>query len=231
MTCLGNHDFWWDGHDLNNTTRYYCSNWPYWMYTYSSGITLDQACNTDFDQTYDEDDAYYAFDYGIVHLISLSTYPTLGAPDQSASLNVGLPQYTWLENDLQQNTKPWTIVFCHIPFYDGGGAHNLPAIASCEPLFQEYGVDAVLQGHEHAYIRINVDKGTGNEIPYITLGCGGVEPETNAHNLADCYAEKLHFARFDVTNTDSLHVLVTEKHLNIPGNIDNFYIKNRPKKP
>ena len=87
----------------------------------------------------------------------------------------------------------------------------------------------MLQGHQHCYVRINVDKGTPNEIPYITLGGGGVAPVHNAHNLADCYAEKYHFARFDITNNDSAHVFITEKHLNQPGNIEKFYIKNRPK--
>jgi len=78
-------------------------------------------------------------------------------------------------------------------------------------------------------VRINVNKGTPNEIPYITLGCGGVKPETNAHEFADCYAEKYHFARFDITNNDSIQVFITEKYLNQPGNIEKFFIKNRPK--
>jgi len=50
-----------------------------------------------------------------------------------------------------------------------------------------------------------------------------------SHEYADCYAEKNVFPRFDITNNDSLHVFITEKNLNQPGNIEKIYIKNRPK--
>lgn len=226
LTTLGNHDYQWNGHSDKNSARFYMTNWPYWMYTYTNQITLEKLCD-DQNYTPDPGSIYYSCNYGPAHFISLSTYPA-DDNDQSQQLGVGSKQYLWLENDLKNNTRPWVFVFCHIPFYDGAGAHNHPAIQSCEPLFQKYGVDAVLQGHEHSYIRINVDKGTPNEIPYLTLGVGGVAPEHNAHQLADCYAEKYHFARFDITNNDSLHVFITEKHLNQPGNIEKFYIKNRP---
>jgi hypothetical protein len=227
LTTLGNHDFMWDGHSDKNSARFYMTNWPYWMYTYTNQITLEELCDNQ-DIIVDESFIYYSFDYGPAHFISLDTYSTDGN-DQTFGLAPGHHQVEWLENDLKNNNKPWTFVFCHIPFYDGGGAYNHKAIEGCEPLFQKYGVDAVLQGHQHCYVRINVDKGTPNEIPYITLGGGGVAPEHNANNLADFYAEKYHFARFDITNNDSIHVFITEKHLHQPGNIEKFYIKNRPK--
>jgi hypothetical protein len=229
MTTLGNHDFVWDGHSDKNSARFYLTNWPYWMYTYTNQYTLQDICdNQDF--VPNERLIYYSFNYGPAHFISLSTYPAYEDQSQSFDTTGFLnSQYLWLKNDLINNAKSWTFVFCHIPFYDGGGAYNRTAIKSCEPLFQKYGVDAVLQGHQHCYVRINVDKGTPNEIPYITLGGGGVAPEPNAHSLADCYAEKYHFARFDITNNDSAQVFITEKHLHIEGNIEKFYIKNRPK--
>jgi len=227
LAAIGNHDYMWDGSNDKNSTRFYMTNWPYWMYSYTNQITLKKLCD-DQDYAPEPDSVYYSFDYGPAHFISLSTYPA-DANDQSQKLNVGSNQYNWLENDLKNNNKTWTFVYCHIPFYDGGGAYNHKAIQSCEPLFHKYGVDAVLQGHEHCYVRINVNKGTPNEIPYITLGCGGVKPETNAHEFADCYAEKYHFARFDITNNDSIQVFITEKYLNQPGNIEKFFIKNRPK--
>ena len=227
LACIGNHDFEWEGnHD--DDTRYYFSNWPYRMYRNSTKITLDDVCNVWYPHQYNPELAYYSCDYGPVHFISLSTFPANN--DQSTKFGTDSDQYKWLKKDLENNNKPWTIVFTHIPFYAGKGAHNHSAISTCEPLFQQYGVDAVLQGHLHAYIRINADKGTTDEIPYLTLGRGGVTVEHCNHDSAECYSEQLHFARFEVTNNDSLHVLVTEKHLHIAGNIDNFYINNRPKK-
>ena len=228
LVSLGNHDFAHDGHPEHNNNRYYFSNWPYYMYNYSCGvINLGDICDSNWEYSKDYEKAYYSCNYGPVHFICISTYPTDGN-DQSTSLDVGDPQYNWLEDDLQNNNKSWTVVFCHIPFYDGGGAYNHRGITSCEPLFELYGVDAVLQGHQHCYARINTKKGTENEIPYVTLGGGGVAPCGNASSHADCYAEKLHFARFDIKDEDFMHVYVTEpgQHL---GSIEEFVIPNRPK--
>ena len=86
-----------------------------------------------------------------------------------------------------------------------------------------------MQGHQHSYIRINVDKGTDNEIPYLTLGGGGVKPDNLDHPDADVYAAKLHFAKFRVYNDEKMRVWITEPEQGTLGNIDDFYIYNRPK--
>ena len=160
------------------------------------------------------------------HFISLNTYAT---PFETTNR-----QYIWLENDLKNNDKPWTVVFFHEPMYNGKGINhpcNQSLADTFSPLFKKYGVDIVLQGHQHVYTRVTIDKGTKDEIPYLILGRGGVSVECSyKHPLADAYSEVIHFARFDVTsNRDSMHVLVTEKHWNNPGDVDNFYFKNRPK--
>lgn len=225
MGTLGNHDFAYDGHTDKTTSRYYVSNWPYKMYNNSTGLSLGDACKVGADDHISE--CYYSFDYGIVHFISLNTYTGLYTTDSK--------QYKWLENDLISNNKPWTVVFFHEPMYNGKGKNhpcNQPLADGFSPLFKKYGVDIVLQGHQHVYTRVTIDKGTEDEIPYLILGRGGTDnAEHYDHWAADAYSEVVHFARFDVTsNIDSMHVLVTEKHFNNSGDVDDFYFKNRPKK-
>ena len=228
MVALGNHDFWQDGHTKNNNMRYFYTNWPYQMYP--DELSLGDACN-DQDWTYKKKygKLYYSFDYGSVHFIALTNYPTEGddTTDISECLDVGSEQYKWLESDLKKNTKPWTFVYFHIPFYNGIGSRDTRGAAACVPLFEKYGVDAVLQGHLHSYIRINKNKGTPNEIPYITLGGGGSDLSNENGSYADCIAKLFHFARFDVK--DSAYIRVTV-HRNVDKNfIEEFVIPNRQK--
>jgi len=90
---------------------------------------------------------YYSFDYSNAHFVSLEV--TLGdvAPN-SAML-------TWLAADLAATSKQWKIVFFHVPMYSNLGAHgDDPTIAAAlGPIFDMYGVDLVLQGHNHYYTR------------------------------------------------------------------------------
>ena len=74
----------------------------------------------------------------------------------------------WLEHDLANTDKEWIFVFTHVPLVDGKRRYNITAYDACEPLFQLYGVDAVLQGHFHFYMRRYYWG-----IPYFILGGGG----------------------------------------------------------
>ena len=69
-------------------------------------------------------------------------------------------QVKWIEEVLTQNTKKWIIVFMHHPVYSSGwGRDNRRLRTALKPIFQKYGVDLVLQGHDHTYAR------GGNNIP------------------------------------------------------------------
>ncbi|HEX5921995.1 MAG TPA: metallophosphoesterase [Nitrososphaeraceae archaeon] len=106
------------------------------------------------------DKLYYSFDYKRVHFIVMSTL---------SEFDVNSDQYKFIEKDLKaasenENTD-WIVVTNYGPFYTSPSAH--PAKNDIRniyhPLFDRYGVDLVLNGHNHNYQRtypltFNVDK-------------------------------------------------------------------------
>ncbi|CAD7086846.1 unnamed protein product [Hermetia illucens] len=114
----------------------------------------------------------YSFNLGPVHFISFST-------EVYYFMNYGIKalvnQYTWLEEDLKEATKPenrklrpWIVTFGHRPMYcsnDNGDdcSHfetlvrvGLPFLHlfGLEDLFYKYGVDVEIWAHEHSYERL-----------------------------------------------------------------------------
>lgn len=63
-------------------------------------------------------------------------------------------QAEWLRNVLEENEQPWTIVTYHHPMYSSGNGRDNPHLRKLwQPLFDEFGVDLALQGHDHTYAR------------------------------------------------------------------------------
>ena len=96
-------------------------------------------------------EAYYSFDYGNIHFISLESFET----DRSAPG----PMMTWLRNDLAATTQPWIIAFWHHPPYSKGSHNSDADVESVQmrqnalPILEAAGVDLVLTGHSHSYER------------------------------------------------------------------------------
>jgi len=113
---------------------------------------------------------YYSFNYANAHFIVLDTY----SPYSSGSA-----QYNWLVNDLTaRQSKKWLIVAFHTPPYSSsthGSALNVRN-ALC-PLFTQYGVAVVFNGHDHDYERSYV-----NGVYYIVTGGGGAPLYANRYN-------------------------------------------------
>ena len=93
---------------------------------------------------------HYSFDKNHVHFVAIDTESGYG-PTSS--------QYKYIDQDLQAASKntdvDWIVVFLHEPMYTSPSHHD--ALASLRdtyhPLFDKYGVDLVLQGHNHNYQR------------------------------------------------------------------------------
>lgn len=71
-------------------------------------------------------------------------------------------QARWMEPLLRDNPNRWTVVTFHHPMFSTrAGRDNPPLREHWKPLFDRYGVDLVLQGHDHAYGRgANVAEGS-----------------------------------------------------------------------
>ncbi|MDP3951664.1 metallophosphoesterase family protein, partial [Microbacterium sp.] len=65
-------------------------------------------------------------------------------------------QADWLTGVLSDNPNTWTVVLFHHPVYSlDEGRNNLGIRTVWGPILEEYNVDLVLQGHDHAYGRGN----------------------------------------------------------------------------
>jgi 3',5'-cyclic AMP phosphodiesterase CpdA len=63
-------------------------------------------------------------------------------------------QAIWLKKVLKKNKNRWTVVGIHQGFYPCGWERDYPLYRELFiPLFEKYGVQLVLQGHDHSYTR------------------------------------------------------------------------------
>lgn len=75
---------------------------------------------------------------------------------------VAIEQARWLDALLANNDSRWVIVSHHHPIYSVSLGRDNPFLrAHWKPVYDKYGVDLVLQGHDHTYGRgDNVGEGT-----------------------------------------------------------------------
>lgn len=69
-------------------------------------------------------------------------------------------QRSWLKRQLEASTAKWKIVVLHHPLFSIKGNNNLIQRWMFDDLIEDYGVDLVLQGHEHAYARMTREGAT-----------------------------------------------------------------------
>ncbi|MGO4541500.1 metallophosphoesterase [Paenibacillus sp. 2TAB19] len=80
----------------------------------------------------------YSFDYGLVHFVMLNSESNRKA------------QTEWLQDDLAATDKKWIVASIHQGPY---GGNSYKKTLDWAEVFDEYGVDLVLQGHNHEYSR------------------------------------------------------------------------------
>ncbi|KAB8317461.1 metallophosphoesterase [Tolypothrix campylonemoides VB511288] len=104
-------------------------------------------------------------------------------------------QLKWLEQELSASNAPWKVVFGHHPVYASGVYGSNPAfIKSFTPLFQKYGVQLYINGHEHHYERTRSLNGT----TYLICGGGAGTRPVGRSEWTEYSAEKLSFAAYEV---------------------------------
>ncbi len=102
------------------------------------------------------------------HLVSLNS---------NLDGSAGSAQYTWLQQDLANNTQPCTLVYFHHPLFNIGPEPVPARFTAVWPLLAQHGVDLVLNGHDHDYQRWVPMDGNGNADPSgpteFVVGTGG----------------------------------------------------------
>lgn len=94
-----------------------------------------------------EETAYYSDVQG-VRFISINSYRVEESDEDLRK------QQQWVEQLLKNNPNKWTCVIFHHPFYSIRPTRdNIRMRNTFKPLFDQYKVDLVLQGHDHAYAR------------------------------------------------------------------------------
>ena len=129
---------------------------------------------------------YYSYRYGDADFFVLDSEKPMGPTSE---------QYTWLKKQLQNSDARWKFVIHHRPAYssdsnDYGNTYLGPTtlgdlnVRQIVPLYEEYGVDIVFNGHIHAYERtfpIRAGEAVENNgVVYITTGGGGGDTESFA---------------------------------------------------
>jgi hypothetical protein len=110
-------------------------------------------------------------------------------------------QTDWLRTTLRDSTSPWTIVAMHHPPYSAGfHGSSMDVRDAWTGLFEQYGVDLVLDGHDHDYQRSDVIDG----ILYVVSGGGAKTRPTGEDDFTAFSASTLHYLDLQIT-TDSIH--------------------------
>lgn len=133
----------------------------------------------------------YAFGYGDALFIVL---------DANRKSEAELAAQTaWLEDQLANSEASWNIVAFHQPVYPGRGGQDEPELREAwTPLFDEYNVDLVLQGHHHMYQRTPA------------VRAGAPDPEGTIYVIANAGNKYYEADRFEERFGFSPQVLVEE---------------------
>jgi 3',5'-cyclic AMP phosphodiesterase CpdA len=104
-------------------------------------------------------------------------------------------QLVWLEQELSRSQAPWKIVFGHHPIYASGVyGSNQKFIKIFTPLFEKYGVQLYINGHEHHYERTRAINGT----TYLICGAGAGNRPVGRSVWTEYSTSNLSFASYEV---------------------------------
>lgn len=129
---------------------------------------------------------YYSFDFGNIHFTVIST---------EHSVKPGSDQWKFVEQDFKNTSKKWKITVFHMPAYAAGGhGSNNDMIKMTTELFEKYGVDICLTGHNHFYQRNYL-----NNIYHLVFGGGGAPLHTpKSENFTQISVKDYHYGIFEV---------------------------------
>jgi 3',5'-cyclic AMP phosphodiesterase CpdA len=142
------------------------------------------------------DEQFYSYKAGPVTFLVANSdafcgpgRPAGGSPQEPCYGTLGRPPTVeWFEQELasaKADETPWTIVYFHHPVWSWGRHGSSIALQTMlAPLFEKYGVDAIITAHDHLYSRTHQLQGsevmaTGSSYSkgvaplYVVVGGGG----------------------------------------------------------
>ena len=112
---------------------------------------------------------YYAYDVGAWRILALNS---------EVSSSEGSPQLSWLRAELQANARPCTAAIFHRPLFTSGPNGDNTDMRSLWQVLYTFGVDVIINGHDHLYERFAPQNPDGRAEPrgirQFTVGTGGV---------------------------------------------------------
>lgn len=164
---------------------------------------------------------YYTFTRGPIQFFCLDSderEPDGTSPDS--------PQGQWLQQKLTNSLAVWKLVYFHHAPYSSGVAHGTHTgeTARMRWPFHEWGVDAVLAGHDHIYERVHT-----NGLVYFVNGLGG-DSRDKFHTVPLAGSVKRYFEDFGALRVDATENYVLFRFFNWRGTqIDSYRMTPRPR--
>lgn len=156
----------------------------------------------------------YSFDYGDAHIMVLNTMDMGWDERQKASFD---QEIEWLKREVAETDKKWKVVAFHKAIYSVGGhaidGDILALRQTLYPVFDELGIDVVLQGHDHTFMR--------SHQMYNNAPVAGVKKDESGNPL----------------NPDGTLYMINNsagnKYYDIKDGVDRYYaaVYQQPKKP
>ena len=174
-----------------------------------SGYMLDQ--NFVLPETVDQDresGVFYSYDYNNAHFIVLNTNNL--SEDKALSDD----QLAWLKADAAASDAQWKIVVLHKALYSNGSHYDDKDVKAMREqlcgLLPDLGIDIVLQGHDHVYLRTDImDNNEVVKAEEQKISFGGrdytvkLNPQGTVYVISACAGVKDYQAK-DVKDTDKL---------------------------
>jgi predicted phosphodiesterase len=147
-------------------------------------------------------------------------------------------QVSWLHRTLEHNPQQWICIVMHHPVYSTKkGRDNKKTREQLKPIFDQYRVDLVLQGHDHAYAR-GMEKiplthggpGSRSGTMYVVSVSGSKMYETEPMEWADIIGS--HLQLYHLINIEN-NTLSFQSYLATGELFDSFELikeKGRPNK-
>ena len=148
---------------------------------------------------------YYSYDYNNAHFVVLNTN------DLDDENYLSMDQESWLIDDLEANQNnadtTWTIVIMHKgPYTAGSHAFDTDVTMlrrQLPEIFEEYGVDLVLQGHDHTYSVSEFIGAEGKKVASVSNGTI-YKPEgvlyINLGTMGDKFYDYIYNEKVDLAN-------------------------------